>query len=189
VRDAAGIERTAQLFFVSPGQINFLVPASTSPGTASVTVMTREGRLSTGLMPISNTAPAIFTAAADGRGIAAAYALRITADGRQLVEQVVRYDASSATWLPVPIDLGPEGDQVFLVLFGTGWRFIPAAASLSVLINGAPVAPVYAGPQGGFVGLDQLNLRLDRTLAGRGLVDLQLAIDGTTSNVVKIHIR
>ncbi|MFN7622049.1 MAG: hypothetical protein ACK5RS_02785, partial [Acidobacteriota bacterium] len=54
---------------------------------------------------------------------------------------------------------------------------------------GAPVAPVYAGPQGGFVGLDQLNLRLDRTLAGRGLVDLQLAIDGTTSNVVKIHIR
>lgn len=189
VRDAAGIERTAQLFFVSPGQINFLVPASTSPGTASVTVMTREGRLSTGLMPISNTAPAIFTAAADGRGIAAAYALRLTADGRQLVEQVVRYDASSATWLPVPIDLGPAGDQVFLVLFGTGWRFIPAAASLSVLINGAPVAPVYAGPQGGFVGLDQLNLRLDRTLAGRGLVDLQLAIDGTTSNVVKIHIR
>jgi len=178
-----------QLFFVSPGQINFLVPASTSPGTASVTVMTREGRLSTGLMPISNTAPAIFTAAADGRGIAAAYALRITADGRQLVEQVVRYDASSATWLPVPIDLGPEGDQVFLVLFGTGWRFIPSAASLSVLINGAPVVPVYAGPQGGFVGLDQLNLRLDRKLAGRGVVDLQLAVDGATSNVVKIHIR
>lgn len=32
IRDAAGIERPAQLFFVSPGQINLLIPASTAPG-------------------------------------------------------------------------------------------------------------------------------------------------------------
>lgn len=189
VRDAAGIDRTAQLFFVSPGQINFLVPASTSPGTASVTVMNRQGRISTGLMPIANTAPAVFTAASDGRGLAASYALRIRANGQQTVEQVVRYDAPSSTWIPIPIDLGPDGDQVYLVLFGTGWRFTPTAGSLKVRINGSPAAPVYAGPQGDFVGLDQINLRLDRSLSGRGLVDLQVDVDGVTSNVVKIHIR
>jgi uncharacterized protein (TIGR03437 family) len=39
VKDAAGVERNAPLFFVSAGQINFLVPQGTGNGTANLTVL------------------------------------------------------------------------------------------------------------------------------------------------------
>lgn len=48
---------------------------------------------------------------------------------------------------------------------------------------------LYAGPQGGFVGLDQLNLRLPGALIGRGEVDLVLTVDGKTANTTRIVIR
>ena len=51
-------------------------------------------------------------------------------------------------------------------------------------------APVlYAGSSQGFIGLDQSNIQLDRTLSGKGEVDLILTVDGKLANVVKINIR
>lgn len=188
VRDAAGVERAAGLIYVSPQQINLQLPPSTAPGTASLTVTSGDGRLASGLIPVANTAPAIFSAGATGRGVAAAYLLRVTADGRQLYEPVAGYDAATAAWVPIPIDFGAAGDQLYLVLFGTGWRFARAAEA-EVLIGGVRGEVAYLGPQGGFVGLDQLNLRLDRQLAGRGLVDIQLQVDGLVSNLVQVLIR
>lgn len=189
IRDAAGVERPAQLFFVSPGQINLLIPASTAPGMASVTITSGDGRLSLGLIPVGNTAPAIFTAAADGKGLPAAYILRIKPDGRQLAEPVARYDASSASWLPVPVDVAKAEDLVFLILFGTGWRFNPSSDRMTVMINDVPGVSSYAGQQGDFVGLDQLNLKLDPALAGKGLIDVRIAVDGVLSNKINILIK
>jgi len=48
---------------------------------------------------------------------------------------------------------------------------------------------LFAGPQGGFIGLDQVNVRLPRVLAGRGDLDLNLTVDGKSSNSLKINIR
>src|SRR5258706_2681913 len=36
VKDSLGVERSSSLFFVSPGQINCLIPMDTSPGEAMV---------------------------------------------------------------------------------------------------------------------------------------------------------
>jgi hypothetical protein len=47
VKDGAGVERFAPLFFVSPDQINYLIPEGTLPGTASVTVTSGDGKVST----------------------------------------------------------------------------------------------------------------------------------------------
>jgi hypothetical protein len=48
-------------------------------------------------------------------------------------------------------------------------------------------APVeYAGPVQGLVGLDQLNLRLPRTLAGRGEAAVEVQTDGKKANPVKV---
>jgi hypothetical protein len=44
--------------------------------------------------------------------------------------------------------------------------------------SGLHVAVEYAGPQGAFAGLDQVNLRLPRQLTGRGEVSLALLVDG-----------
>jgi uncharacterized protein (TIGR03437 family) len=46
----------------------------------------------------------------------------------------------------------------------------------------------YAGPQGGFAGLDQVNIRVPRGLAVRGAVDVILVVDGKTANTVTVNI-
>jgi uncharacterized protein (TIGR03437 family) len=43
--------------------------------------------------------------------------------------------------------------------------------------------------QGGFVGLDQLNLLVPRALSGRGEVDVVVTVDGKTTNTLKLNLK
>jgi uncharacterized protein (TIGR03437 family) len=88
----------------------------------------------------------------------------------------------------VPIDLGPATDEVFLVLFGTGLRFRSALTAATLKISGVDAPVLFAGAQGDFAGLDQVNARLPRALAGRGEVDVALVIDGAPANIVRVNI-
>jgi uncharacterized protein (TIGR03437 family) len=50
-------------------------------------------------------------------------------------------------------------------------------------------APVeYAGEQGA-AGLDQVNVVLPRSLAGRGEVDVVLTVEGQAANTVRVNIQ
>lgn len=189
VRDAAGVERLAPLFFVAPTQVNFQVPPGTSNGTATVTITSGDGTVSTGTIAIANIAPGLFSANADGQGVAAAVVLRIKADGAQSFEPVFRFDAASNRFVAVPVDLGPETDQLFLIAFGTGLRGRNSLATSAAMVGGENAELLFAGPQGGFVGLDQANIRLNRALAGRGEVEVKLTLDGKTSNTVRINVK
>jgi uncharacterized protein (TIGR03437 family) len=189
VRDSFDVERPAPLFFVSPGQINCQIPPGTAAGPATLIITNSSGAISTGSMQIAQTAPSLFTAASTGSGVAAALALRIKADGTQLYEPVARYDEAQKKYVAVPIDLSNSSDQVFLVLFGTGLRGRSDLSAVSAKVGEAGVEVLYAGPQGSFVGLDQLNLCLPQTLAGRGETDLVLTVDGQAANVVKISFK
>ncbi|MGH9843534.1 MAG: hypothetical protein ACREEM_32755 [Blastocatellia bacterium] len=62
-------------------------------------------------------------------------------------------------------------------------------SSVTAKIGGADAQAAFAGAQGGFVGLDQVNLQLPRGLAGRGEVDVALTVDGQAANVVRIGIK
>ena len=48
VTDSAGHEQSAALFFVSQGQVNFLMPAGTALGAATVTITSGDGTSSKG---------------------------------------------------------------------------------------------------------------------------------------------
>jgi uncharacterized protein (TIGR03437 family) len=89
----------------------------------------------------------------------------------------------------VPIDLGPESDQVFLIAYGTGERFRSLLSNASAIVGGENAELLYLGPQGGFVGLDQANIRLGRALIGKGDIDVKLTVDGRLSNTVRINIK
>ncbi|MGH9938833.1 MAG: hypothetical protein ACREAM_21540, partial [Blastocatellia bacterium] len=178
VKDSACVERLAPLFFVAPTQVNYLAPAGTANGAATVTVFNEAGAISVGTVQINSVAPSLFSANSNGQGAAAAAALRVKADGSQIYEQAVRFDFGLSRYVTFPIDLGDPNDQVFLVLFGTGFRYRQSLSGVSVTIGGGPVEVLYAGAQGGFFGLDQINLRLTQTLAGRGEVDVVLKVDG-----------
>jgi uncharacterized protein (TIGR03437 family) len=189
VRDSAGTERSAPLFFVSPLQVNFQVPAGTAGGGATVTIAAADGRVSTGGVQIAAVSPALFTANANGQGVAAATVFRLKGNGAQSYEPVARFDSAQNRFVAVPIDLGPTTDQVFLVLNGSGVRYRSNLAAATARIGGTSSEVLYAGPQGGFAGLDQMNLRVPRSLAGRGEVDVMLVVDGKPANAVKMSIK
>ena len=189
VKDSAGTERLAPLFFVAPTQINYLIPPGTAAGAATVTITSGDGSISNGEIAISSVAPGLFTANASGQGIAAATVFRVKADGSQLYEPVSRFDSALGRVVPVPIDLNPASDQVFLLLFGSGCKGRSSLANVQAEIGGVPVETLYVGPQGDFVGLDQLNLRLPSGLAGRGEVQIRLVIDGKAANVVTVAFK
>lgn len=188
VRDSACIERPAPLFFVSPTQINFLLPAESAAGTATLIVQNEAGEVSLGTVNVSRVAPGIFSANANGQGVAAALALRIQPNGQQSYEPATRYDDTAKRFVTAPIDLGSADDQVFLLLFGTGWRNRSDLSNVNVTIGGQRIEASFAGAQGS-PGLDQMNLRLPRALAGRGEVDLVLQVEGQTANTVKVSFR
>ncbi|MFN0118928.1 MAG: PQQ-dependent sugar dehydrogenase [Blastocatellia bacterium] len=178
IRDAAGVERDAPLFYVSPGQINYLIPAQTAPGTATLTVTSGAGAVSTGAVIVNAVSPAIFTANASATGRPAAYLLRQLADGTQRNEA-----------LGTAINPGAPTDQLFLILFGTGIRGRSAQSAVSVIIGAEAATAGYSGPQSDFVGLDQVNVRLPRTLAGAGAVNLTMIVDGQKANVVSLNFQ
>lgn len=188
-RDSSGIERLAPLFYVSPTQINYQVPAGSSLGQAAVTVTNAQGRAATGTISVTNVMPGLFTADASGKGPVVGYVQRTKANGAQTNEAMTRFDAAQSKFVTIPIDLGPTTDQVFLVLFGTGLRYRSALSAVSANIGGTDTTVTFAGAQGFFVGLDQVNIRLPRTLLGRGEIDLFLKVDNKTSNTVKINVK
>jgi uncharacterized protein (TIGR03437 family) len=187
--DNNGAEKLSPLLFVSPGQINFQVPSAVAAGMASVVVTTGNGAIAIGALQIAPVAPGLFAANADGQGVAAAVVLRVRADGSQSYEPVARLDTAQGKYLAVPIDLGPDTDQVFLVSFGTGFRARNSLDAVMVRIGDIASQVFYAGNAPDFVGLDQLNVLLSRNLSGRGEVDVKLIVDGKPANIVRINIK
>ncbi len=189
VKDSGGMERNAPLFFVAPNQINYLVPSGTAIGTATVIVTSGDATVSTGSINIAAVAPGLFTANASGQGLAAAVALRVKENGAQSFEPIAQFDAVQNRIVPIPIDLGPATDQLFLILYGTGIRFRSSLSATAATIGGTASEAIYAGPAEGYAGLDQVNLRIPRSLAGQGVVNVVLTVNGKAANTVTIQIK
>lgn len=181
--------KRAGLFFVSPKQINFHMPPSTATGPASVAITNRNSLASYGASQIASVAPGLFSANSDGQGVAAAVAVRVKPNGDQITEPVSRFDSGQNKHVAVPIDLGPATDQMFLIPFGTGFRFRSSLSAVTVRVGGMNSEVSFAGETPGFIGLDQVNVRLSRDLIGRGDVDVVLTVDGKTANTVRVNIK
>jgi uncharacterized protein (TIGR03437 family) len=188
VKDSAGAERSAPLFFVSAGQINYLMPAGLANGPATVTVTSGDGSVSVGVVQAATVAPGLFAANANGQGAASGVALRVRGE-TQTFETIARFDSAQNRFVTAPIALGPESDQVFLILFGTGLRNRGSLAAVTCTIGGVAAPVLFAGETPGLAGLDQVNIGpLPRALAGRGEVDVVLMVDGRPANIVRISI-
>ncbi len=189
IRDSRSEEYFAPLFFVSPTQVNYLIPPEVAPGLATVVITSGDGMTSGSGLQIEATAPGLFTADASGRGLLAGVALRVKANGAQSYEPIARFDAMQNKLVPIPIDLGAATEQVYLISFGTGVRNRSAMTAVSAQFGGVSTQVIFAGAQGEFAGLDQVNLLLPRALAGRGEVDFTLSVEGKPANPVKVWIK
>jgi uncharacterized protein (TIGR03437 family) len=188
IRDAAGVERDAPLLYVSPSQINFVVPAGIAPGPATLTAVNGTANPPTAAVNIETVAPALFTMLGNGTGVAAATAIRIPAGnpGQQTPVPVFRCDQGPCVSVPVELAAGAE---VYLTLYGTGIRRRVLLADVSVTINGVSVPVLYAGAQPDFLGLDQVNVALPLSLRGAGETDVVLRVSGRLANTVRVNVR
>jgi uncharacterized protein (TIGR03437 family) len=190
LRDAAtGTERSSQLLYVSPGQINFIIPDAVPEGRAEIRVINSQAVISTGTTLISRVAPGIFAGNADGHGVPAGYVTRVRGNGARSTEEIAVYQTPENRFVPLAIDLGAVDDQVILSLFGTGLRLRSATNAVEVRIGGVQQQVLFAGSQGTFFGLDQINVALSRSLIGRGEVDLQTIVEGGQANAVTLRFK
>jgi uncharacterized protein (TIGR03437 family) len=187
VVDAAGAGRSAPLFYVSPGQINFLVPEGTALGTATFAVA-GGGASPSAVAPVASVVPRLFSVNGTGSGVAAATAVVVQAANPQLQSPVPVFQCAASACSPAPIPLVLD-TPVYVSFYGTGIRNRSSLAKVTAAINGISVPVLYAGPAPEFAGLDQVNVALPLALRGSGESRVVLTVDSETSNTVTISVR
>jgi uncharacterized protein (TIGR03437 family) len=187
VTDSAGVQRNAPLLYVSPSQINFLVPENVAPGAATFAVAggTVAQSFPAAVQPV---APTLFSMSGTGSGVAAALAVSVQAANPRLQSPVPVFQCGDVGCVSVPIALGVD-QPVYVSFYGTGIRNRSSLANVTVTINGVSVPALYAGPAPNYAGLDQVNVGLPLALRGSGEVKVAFTVDGQTSNVVTINVR
>ena len=121
---------------------------------------------------IAKAALGLFTADASGQGAPAGLLLRVKANGEQVYESLARFDATQNRLVPATITRRP-GEQLFLILFGSGLRYAPnsdgnntngVAERIEATIGGVNAPVIYAGVAPGYVGLEQINMQIPDSL-------------------------
>jgi len=180
VRDTTGTTQKAPLVFIPPSQM----PARISPGQVALTLTNGMNSPLAGTALVRSVAPALFTADGSGKGVAAATATRVGSNQQQTLLPVSHCNGTACT--AVPIDLG-AGGSVYLTVYGTGIRNHTGVVNCSISRISVPV--LYAGAQGQYEGLDQVNIGPLVNLSGSGEVDLVLTVDGQSSNPVLVNFK
>ncbi|MEJ7711493.1 MAG: hypothetical protein WKF84_16910 [Pyrinomonadaceae bacterium] len=182
--------RAAALSFVSASRIGFLVPEEIASGEAEVITTSREGYVSKGTVQVTTPSPAIFTLSPGG------------------TSELVALNQDSGRAAPFrPVIVEPTGNErnSRLMLFATGIShaslntnpdndvrigdrvLINLAESVAVEARTADgrvtqLAVEYAGPQGTYLGLDQINVVIPQELREIDRVELTLIVGERRSN-------
>jgi uncharacterized protein (TIGR03437 family) len=175
----------APLFFVSPGQINFQMPATPvgAGGTTVPVVVVSDGHQSLpSSVALAPASPGIFTVDASGRGAAV----------------VLNADMS----LNSSLNPATRGGLIAIYVTGLGETNPFLAAGLpaqgdplnrtvavpTVLVGGIEAELFYSGGAPGFAGLYQINARVPANVAA-GSVPLEVRAAGRSSNTVTIAVK
>ncbi|HEY3027675.1 MAG TPA: Calx-beta domain-containing protein [Pyrinomonadaceae bacterium] len=154
--------RPAQIFFVSPTEVDFHLPPATEIGTAEVVVTNGDGFPSHGAIPTLPAAPGIFTFTGDGLG-----------------EGVI---LNADTLTRGPFD--PGNGDLRLIVFATG---VFHGSQISVTAGGRAltVGSVLASPE--MPGMDEVHVLVPSDLRGAGTVDLVVRAGARDSNSVAVE--
>jgi uncharacterized protein (TIGR03437 family) len=160
----------APLVYVSPSQINLLVPGGLTVGTATVVIRsTTSTATKSGTALVAASAPGIFTSDASGTGAGA-------------ILNAVTYSAA-----PFQVQTPENGadTRTRIAVYGTGLRYADSVTAQAQDTAGTYTLTVeYAGAAPGYFGLDQVNVLLPPDLDRADTVSLSLTADGSAANVV-----
>lgn len=175
-------------FAITPNQVNFLVPDRLAIGGGQVLAFNNvAGQRVDGTLTLADVAPGIFTANSTGRDVPSAYVIRAKANGAQAIEPVAKLNAAASKFVTAPVSPAADGEDLYLVLYGTGWRNRTALENASVTVGGVKAEIKYIGAQGDFAGLDQMNILLPKGLPV-GIDTVNVVVDGKQANQVVIEL-
>ncbi|HNC58701.1 MAG TPA: hypothetical protein PLP33_24960 [Leptospiraceae bacterium] len=169
-------EERATLVFVSPFQLNIVIPQKFYGDTIQIKVKSQIGEQSS-LFIVGNN-PGVFTANGSGTGqLAAVY----TYDGVSYYPTYY-FDTNLGVFIGLTVDSVYNGKQNYLILYGTGLKTNTKVAFVNG--NHTHISNVeYCG--GTFIdGLDQVNVKVPRLPQGNWLVFV--ISDGVISNAGNI---
>ncbi len=167
------------LSFVSPGQVNLIVPSDLSPGRYLLNAGTAASEVL-----VTSVSPGIFTVGGDGTGVPLAAVSVTLADGSAV--NLSPYTCGSVGCGIATMVLPANATDLYVVLYGTGLR---GANSISAVIGQRQAEVQFAGPQPDFPGLDQVNLHLASPVGLSGVQSVQLTADGQASNTVVLQFQ
>lgn len=154
----------AMMHYVSPGQVNFIVPEHLGPGTANVVLNNSSGVLN-GSMMIGRSGPGIF--AMSGMGVGEGAFLH------------------GMMWQRGPFSVTTNGQPTPIAIYMTG---LDLSTPPTVMIGGVPAEVTFHGNAPGYVGLQQVNCVLPQNIAGAGQVPVTVMSSGQTSNAVHMTL-
>jgi uncharacterized protein (TIGR03437 family) len=154
----------SMLHYVSPGQINFIVPAGLGAGRMDVAVQTGTRAMS-GTMMLGTAGPGMFAFNGMGAG-----------EGAML---------HGVTWQHGPFSTTTNGQPTPVSIFVTG---LDLTAEPVVMVGGVPAEVTWYGTAPGYAGLQQVNITLPQEMAGTGRVPVTVSSNGQTSNVTFMHV-
>jgi uncharacterized protein (TIGR03437 family) len=188
IRDSQGVTHQSGILGIFNGQrqINFVIDAATAVGPATLTLRRADGETSSAAIQIGQVAPGVFFQTnAQSQPVALGNVLHFRGTALTVT------NTFTPTLELAPIDLGAEGDQVFISLYVTGIQFASNAVNMSATLGGDAL-PVFsfAGSLEQFVGLGQVNVGpIPRSFLGRGPALLALTMDGVAANAVMVSIQ
>jgi len=178
-------DRDAQLYYVSPGQINAQIPSDLPLGSVNVTVFRGGVQSNPLVITLDRVAPGLYTANASGSGVAAGFSIRVAGSGPPKVDYLFDPAKPVGSRVPVPVDLSTPSDQVFLSLNGTGFRGATGQATATVGGVSVPVVSVTTEQE-----LDVVHIGpMPQSLAGRGEVSIVVTFNDKPTNAVTASFR
>lgn len=169
------------LFFVSPTQINFLLPAETAIGPATLTVSIAGEPNTTAPITVVEDAPGIFGQSANGQTCAVAF----HSDGTQVTssspavagETVTVYGTGfGPTSTPLP-DGFPAPGGILLT------------DPIAVQLNDQTITPTNASVVAGSIGIDSVGFVVPAGLPPASNATLTITVNGQVSNTVSLPLQ
>jgi uncharacterized protein (TIGR03437 family) len=170
------------VYFVSGGQINFLIPYATTPGLKAVTITTPGGPIN-GNVRVMTSAPGLFIKDQQqppkGAILNQNSGENTQSSPARRGEVVQIYGTGPGSLSSAPVDGGPA----------PGSPLITTTATPQVYIGGVEAQVQFSGLAPGFAGLWQINAVVPERTFVSGRVAVNVFMNGVDSNEVALFVQ
>ncbi len=170
------------LMFVSPSQINALLPSGIDPGTYELVIQSGNGSTMQTSFNVARNAPGLLVNAMDTR----TYAMALHADRTLITPNSPARSGETITVLGT--GFGPLKNPFTDGFPAPQMPPNPLADTVQATVGGAVVTPVWSGAAAGYNGLDALELAIDGSIPKGVTLNLSVTVNGVSSNTVLLPV-